>query len=338
MQGLRDTPPVENINNLSDHEKLKRLVMFAHLAPSTRNTQPWSFLIGEKTIEIRPNMKRQLFLSDPSGREVYLSVGTAVANLLLAAEAYGIQAHLTYHNVDNLCIVKISFEKLDLPNSYKKELLEGIIHRHNNRSLYEPRPLSSDFFELIKSIEEEFQIKAHVVTDEVIKGSITQILNEATSRAFSDKKFMREAANWLRPSIGRFRDGMPGYNMGIPTLVSLILPTLVKFVNISKTQIAMNEKWMKNSSGIVILSSNEDNPQGWLTMGQAFEKLVILAGKSGVRHSILAALIEVDDYYKKLQAILGSDVRPQMFFRVGYTKEVPKFSPRLPLSEVVKTA
>jgi hypothetical protein len=64
-------------------ERLKALIAWALLSPSPHNTQPWSWSVRGKVIELRGNYSRQLLVSDPDGRELMIGCGCALEHLLL---------------------------------------------------------------------------------------------------------------------------------------------------------------------------------------------------------------------------------------------------------------
>lgn len=69
--------------------QMRMLVHFATLAANGHNTQPWKFAIQENAIEIHPDTSRRLPVVDPVHRELWISLGCALENLLIAARADG---------------------------------------------------------------------------------------------------------------------------------------------------------------------------------------------------------------------------------------------------------
>ena len=54
-------------------EKLKFLLRYAILAPSSHNTQPWAFTVGQDEIRVRLNLDRWLRAADPDRRDLHIS-------------------------------------------------------------------------------------------------------------------------------------------------------------------------------------------------------------------------------------------------------------------------
>ncbi len=73
----------------SREEQLRFLLRYAILAPSNRNTQPWRFAVGRDQVTIHADFSRWQQVSDAHKRELYISLGCALENLLVALEHFG---------------------------------------------------------------------------------------------------------------------------------------------------------------------------------------------------------------------------------------------------------
>ena len=62
-----------------------RLVRAAVLAANPHNSQPWLFRVGEAGIDVFADTARNIGTIDPYLREMYMGVGCALENLVLAA-------------------------------------------------------------------------------------------------------------------------------------------------------------------------------------------------------------------------------------------------------------
>lgn len=70
-------------------QQLVEMIRYATLAANGHNTQPWKFAVRQDAIEIHADTSRHLPVVDPENRELWISLGCALENLLLAARAAG---------------------------------------------------------------------------------------------------------------------------------------------------------------------------------------------------------------------------------------------------------
>ena len=70
-------------------EKLAFLLNYAILAPSSHNSQPWKFNVSDDEILLYAARSRWLSVADADKREIYISLGAALENLIIAAEHFG---------------------------------------------------------------------------------------------------------------------------------------------------------------------------------------------------------------------------------------------------------
>lgn len=74
---------------LADPAQQRDLIRYATLAPNGHNTQPWRFRLGEKQIDILPDLSRRTPVVDPDDHHIFVSLGCAAKNLSLASAARG---------------------------------------------------------------------------------------------------------------------------------------------------------------------------------------------------------------------------------------------------------
>src|SRR5262249_3613515 len=72
--------------------ELHALLYYASLAPSGHNAQPWTVRIDGREIWVGTDSARWLPKVDPANRELMLSVGAFLENLIAAAPAHGFVA------------------------------------------------------------------------------------------------------------------------------------------------------------------------------------------------------------------------------------------------------
>ena len=87
-----DAGEYAELPNLS--AKITFLVRYAVLAPSPWNSQPWKFRIEDSRLFLYEVPERLQEHRDPEGREHYVGCGAALANILIAAEHFGLNADM----------------------------------------------------------------------------------------------------------------------------------------------------------------------------------------------------------------------------------------------------
>ncbi|KCZ71106.1 nitroreductase [Candidatus Methanoperedens nitroreducens] len=98
------------------YEKLKILLRYAILAPSGHNTQPWRFAVDDGQIKVLADLSRALPAADPDNRELYISVGCAVENLITAGRHFGYIPDVKYFpdGFESECVAAIGFSRSEV--------------------------------------------------------------------------------------------------------------------------------------------------------------------------------------------------------------------------------
>lgn len=319
----------------SKEAKIKFLVNFAVLAPSSHNSQPWTFITGKNFIKVLIEKTRKLPVGDANDRQLFISLGCAIENIVTAADYYGYSANVDF-NCENNCIAIIRFASADT-SSYSDHLIFSISERLVNRGKYQEKQVSQHFLDLIKDQENQ-NLKISVVWDSGLKNKLADIALSATSMSMADPAFRKELSHYVISNTSSKKYGMPGFSLGFPTPISYFASFMLKMFNLSKLSRKQDEPVLKLFTPyMVIVSTKEDKPEDWLAAGRAFQQMSLLATARGISFAVWEAPIQIGEYYRDIQKILGLDFRPQMFFRMGYTiKNIRAHSPRFPAAEVIK--
>ncbi|RLI77827.1 hypothetical protein DRP05_09120 [Archaeoglobales archaeon] len=315
----------------SMEDKLKFLINYAVLAPSSHNTQPWKFSIKGNNIEIYVDFTRQLHEVDPEKRELYISVGCAISNLLLAAEHFGFGYKLKYFTGEEGELVAI-IELYPDKRETDLELFSQIFLRQTNRGEYEPKEIEGEKLQKLKACVDDLRLD--LITDQKTKSEIAKLISLAHKIQLSNKAFRKELASWPRHNWSKAGDGMAGYAFSIPSIMSLFGSFFIRTFDISKSQAKKDEELANKAPIIGILSSTEDGKLSWVKVGVTFEKVMLMATKLNLSIAFFNQPIEVPELRKELRTLLGIAEFPQLMFRIGYTKPT-KYTPRRRLEEVI---
>lgn len=310
--------------------RIKFLLRYAVLAPSTHNTQPWKIKIEDSACQILADFSRQLPAADAKKRDLYISIGALMKNLEIAARAFGVYEKTAWSGKANLAAT-VHFRRLDKPEKTVTTggLLKAIQTRSNYRGPFAKVELGGALKSQIRGSSSK-DIKVDLITDKQKIDSLGRLTAEALKFAYSKPDFRREISSWIRPNTSRKRTGIPGYSLRMGTLTSHIIPKLIKRINIGKKLAALNYKSFVSSSGVVIFSSKKENPLIWLKIGSLAQEIFLSLEKKGVSASIFVAAIEMGEFNKTVANILNapSELRPQFLFCIGKPILPKLYSPR----------
>ena len=120
------------------------LTRYAMLAPSSHNSQPWKFATKNYKLLLLADRSRGLPVADGDRREMHVSLGCGLENLLIAAGHFGYACEVECFPSpdDGDLIAKAGLVSSDGASLHHPELFDAITRRRTNRHAYEPTPLS----------------------------------------------------------------------------------------------------------------------------------------------------------------------------------------------------
>lgn len=316
------------------YDKIKFVLGYAILAPSTHNSQPWLFKIENNSVKIYYDQNIKIPEADPKNRDLYISMGCMIENLLIAASYFGIFENLVMVLKDNL-IAEFYFQENEEKNKDLEYLVDTIPKRLNSRGLFESRQLSVKTQAEMMSLNKDGRIKIDFITDNEKIRKLASLTAEGLKLAYKKSSFRKEMSSWMQNSLSAKKIGLPGYSLRMPFILSFIIPSLVRFFDISPLLAKLNYKSMSSAPLVCILSSDESNPNIWLEIGRLAERFMLQLNSEDIKTSIFVASIEMGELYKKVQEILGSSLTPQFLFCVGYMKNIQKHSPRIGVNDKI---
>ncbi|MBS3902877.1 MAG: hypothetical protein KGZ30_00670 [Anaplasmataceae bacterium] len=314
---------------LSINDKIKFFLKFGVLAPSSHNSQPWSFKIQDGVLEIHKNRERKLPFSDSDDRQLYISLGCAIENIVIAADYCEYSANVQYVDHDGDMYARIYFDKVgDKKNGDSKHLIFLIPKRVNNRNKYKKEIISNELLSKFKGYIKE-GMRIDFVSDER-KKYLAKIAIKAGIRAMEYDQFREELSHYVKNNMTKSEIGMPGFGMGIPTPISFFAPFMVKMFNMNALSKKSDLKLLSEHTPVlVVISMDKDDPRTWMDVGRVYERIALEATSVGLSTAVWAAPIQIDNFYQDLQRCLNILSRPQMFFRLGRPEKITEHSPRI---------
>jgi len=315
-----------------------KMVGYATKAPSGHNTQPWKFIISESSIEIHPDFGQALPVVDASNRELYISLGCAAENLLIAANEFGYESSFSIDIDDNNhSYIKIYLKEGKCETSPLFELIE---RRQTNRRVYDKRMIVQDTIDILKNLSVEKGTKVRFYKN----GSpdflaLTDLIAEGNTFQMTDKAFKAELLSWIRFNKNqkdKLRNGLTNEVMGTPSAPAFIgKPIVSSFLKPDKQNKTDMEK-INSSSHMVLFSIEQNNPENWILLGRSLERFLLETTRQGIANAYLNQPCEVESIAAVLPAKLNiSNEIPVLLLRIGYAEPMP-FAPRKDVKDVIQ--
>ncbi len=317
-------------------DRLRWLLRYAIMAPSTHNTQPWRFRVrAHGVVEVHGDAGRTLGVIDKQRRQLVMSVGAALYNLRVALARYGhvacVDPFPDQRQPD--LIARVDLGATAAPSRLDHDLFDAIPRRRTNRQPFKPLPVAARIFdELARVAREEGATLTRLHPR--AKAPLAEVITLADRTQFADAAFRKELARWLVPSGSRRLDGIPfvkkEYGSSLP-----FGPMMVRSFDIGGRVAASERQLATGSPVLVVLSTAGDTREDWLAAGQAMEAVLLRAVCFGLSASFLNQPLEIAAIRPRVAELAGDGGKPQLVLRMGYGPRVEKATPRRPLAEVL---
>jgi len=317
--------------------KLRFALRYALLAPSSHNSQPWRFLVGDNSITVIADRARALPVVDPYDRELVISCGAALVNLCVALAHFGIgvdiEALPAEADPDMLAVLKVRADRA--PDAHLARLFPAISRRTTNRGAYESSLVPPELQDRLRAEAAALGVTLASPATTEQAARIADLVTEADTLQFADPRFRRELAAWIHPR--RALDGMPAYALGLPGLLDFEVPIVgmvLRTFDVGTGVAARNAALVQGSPLLLCFATAADKAPDWLFAGQALQRVLLLACLEGYEASYLNQPIEVTGLRESLRQALQLAEYPQLLIRLGKGAPPAAHTPRRPIEDV----
>jgi hypothetical protein len=312
--------------------QMREFVRSATLAASGHNTQPWLFAIKENAIEIHPDYRRRLPIVDPLDRELWISLGCALENLLVAARANGYTPEVTYPDPADFIHIRLTPD-----TAQNSPLMAAIPFRQNTRSEYDGQLIKNDDLPQVQAVPLEPDVVMHFILNPLELKTVMEYVDQGNLSQFADRAFVNELTAWIRfnnKEALAALDGLYSPCSGNPQ-VPRWLGKMVVGGTKPQQQADADAKKLRSSPGVVVIASESDDKTSWVRTGQVYERLALQMTMLDVKSAFLNQPIEVANIRRQFQSAIGlGNALPQLLIRFGYGKSMPQ-SLRRPVEQVL---
>ena len=312
--------------------QMRELVRYATLAPNGHNTQPWKFAIKQSAIEIHPDFTRHLPAVDPNERELWISLGCALENLIVSARAIGYEPEVTYPATADFIHIGLT---TNTPQG--GAMFDAIPLRQNTRSEYDGQPIKSADLDEVQTIPLEPGVALHFVSTPADIEKVLENVNQGNLIQYADQAFVGELIHWLRFNKKEALASLDGLYLlctGNPEMPGWLGKMVVAGTK-PQGQADADAKKLRSSPGAVVVVSESEDKTAWVRTGQVYERMALKMTSLNIKSAFLNQPIEVAEVRSQFQNAMGlGTALPQLLVRFGYADAMPR-SIRRPVNDVL---
>lgn len=308
--------------------KIRFLLRYAVLAPSSHNSQPWLFHIRGSEVRVYADASRWLAVADPDQRELHISLGCAIENLIVAAEYFGFGHRVRYAQGESSegAAAVVTLASGVAPSGVRgPELFDAIRLRKTNHGVYEPRTVPEHVLERLRGAVVEPDLEVHLSDDPALKAAVHDLVVRADAAQFADPAWREELGCW----IGRGAFGAPWVRAKLAQLA-------VTWLDLGGATARRDTRILMSAPVFGIVLSRASHRAAWIRAGQAFERICLTATLHGLVLQPVSQIVQVPETRERLQELLPDrGAIALQTFRLGYAEPERDHTPRRPIEEVI---
>lgn len=294
-------------------EVLRTLVELACRAPSVHNTQPWIWRTTDDGLDLYADRSRVLRASDPHGRNLVISCGTALHHAQVIGGALGWKATVARcpdgPGSDRLASISLAPGYV---GEDAGDVLLAVRERCTDRRRFTSWPVPEEMLHAFARTASAWGVHAVPLVDVTDRFRLDRLLERAREQQSRDRQVSREQETWVDHGPA---DGIP----------SAVLPaddqstTVTRSTRFDTGLLDDPNPELETSDGVVLLCGYEDSPDDWLRTGEALSALWLRATLDGLSVVPLSQVIEVEETRRSLQhEVLGGLAVPHLLVRLGW--------------------
>jgi nitroreductase len=309
--------------------QLDFLLRYAILAPSTKNSQPWRFVVEGNQVRLIAALERGQPVADPEGRELYISLGCALENLLVAAERFGFHCGVQYlpERLRPELAAIIRFVPGGKPSPERAGIgLEAVLARHNDNSVYRPMPVPAQLRERLLACCVEPDLRVDLTDNQRFRSWVDELTLEADRLEFANPAFRKELGYWIGQGV-----------FGTPQPLARLEGLAVARMDLGEPIARQDHDIVESAALLGVISGVNDRHLTHIRAGQLFERIWLTATATGINVHPMSQTMRSPAIRCAVGELLHNQGWiPQHVFRMGYSsREGVRHTPRRPLGDVM---
>ncbi|BBY11615.1 Acg family FMN-binding oxidoreductase [Mycobacterium marseillense] len=319
-------------DRVPDAATVRTALTLASRAPSVHNTQPWRWRVDAAGVHLYADAGRQLPNTDPDGRDLILSCGTALHHCVAAFAAVGWRSKVTRlpdpADPAHLATLELSPHSADFVDI---ALAAAIPRRRTDRRHYSSWPVPVGDIALMAARAARAGVTLCQVEDifrlhDIVAESVRDHLN---------RDYLAELTEWS----GRYFSvaGVPARNAPLPDPEAKIPGRLFAGAALP---MAPDSSAADDNAVVLALGTRRDDRLAQLRAGEATSAVLLTATSTGLASCPVTEPLETAATREAVRSdVFGDTDYPQMLLRVGWAPinaDPLPATPRRDLDDVVE--
>ncbi|HEY1112884.1 MAG TPA: hypothetical protein VGE66_04965 [Chitinophagaceae bacterium] len=286
---------------------LQKIINYAVKAPALQDSRPWTFRAEGCSLFIYPDYSRIRRTEDDDFRQLFISLGCAVENAVVAANAFGYRDSVTCRFANDQDSVRITLEPAEAMNG--QDLFLAIGERSTVRSSYRAQAIPAEQLADLALQARERNVLLKIFDTEEELRRLLPLVEEAVTLQYRDRDF----PTWLRNPAGELME-----TGSVPRWMGSMYAA---HADAAKVEARKVRELVQASAALVLFATTNNSKEGWVSLGRSYERLALRATALGIRHSLLNMPCEEKAVCEKLKRELGyGSEEPGLLIRLGYEK------------------
>lgn len=299
---------------------IRDMLVCAGQAPSAQNMQPWVFMADGYNVSVIPDRRAALQASDPKNRQLFIAMGCAIENMIIAATSRQfevMQTKIARNGVYTFILERNFRMKAD-------PLYPMIADRRMDRRCYDSTQLTSEHLRALAEVPTEYGARFYITTPNEPMGQVLKkYVLKGWTYTLSSRPMKKEFIESLRFNVKdefKQRDGL-GVRL-IPHAIQMpawIGQKIAKKFLTPERQTVLESKKIEQSSNLVLFCTRTNTIQGWVSLGRTLERFMLVATSLGISFSVMSKPFEIESLATSLKNELQLDGEyPLIALRLGY--------------------
>ncbi|HSF19353.1 MAG TPA: nitroreductase [Vicinamibacteria bacterium] len=324
---LESDDPVQSPRHTVISPAMEAMLYHASLAPSGHNTQPWTVRVKEGALAIGSDRARWLPKVDPSNRELALSIGAFLENLIVAAPSHGYLAdyEVTAELPSDRELLDVTLRSTPV----RADPLDRLRTRRTVRSGHLSRELTDSD---VRGLSAAFPQEALFVSPTSREG---RYLAEGTIEANRVQGLRDEAqgelADWIRWTNAEARarpDGLTPESMEISGLAGWYVRHFMNRATVQGTRFRQQgvdrvRDQVARCGGWMVVTSQDSTLPALIETGRRTNRMWLNARDRSIAIHPMSQMLEEAPFRDQIGRELGVTGHVQFILRVGYIARYP---------------